>query len=456
MRSLSLAVYLLLASGCVHEPRTPEQAAALQIGLARVDITPTESVRLSGYQSRGEPATEVAGRLTATALAFGPAESATLLVAFDGIGMSQDMSDELAKRLGVERGHLALCATHTHAAPQLDGVLPFMFHTELPAEQTEAIGRYTDDLLDNLEKVSRAAIADIRPGLMAVGAGEVAIAANRRVIRDGRWTGFGVQADGPVDHSLPFMRITEPDGSLRAVLANYACHCTTLGGNFNAVHGDWAGAARDEFEARHPGALAMITIGCGGDQNPEPRGTLDSTLAHGAAIAEELERLVTDNLVSLTELPQPTFEEISLPFQKLQSAEDWRQLVAENPGRAYFANAMLERLERGETLPNHVVYPVQTWRFDDAFNMVFLGGEVVVDYALRLKRELGESLWITAYANDVPCYIPSKRIHPEGGYEVDRSMDYYGQPGSLSPDAEDLIVSEVKRQLTPGPRQTNR
>ena len=86
------------------------------------------------------------------------------------------------------------------------------------------------------------------------------------------------------------------------------------------------------------------------------------------------------------------------------------------------------------------------------FNMVFLGGEVVVDYALRLKRELGERLWITAYANDVPCYIPSKRIHPEGGYEVDRSMDYYGQPGSLSPDVEDLIVSEVKRQLTPGPR----
>lgn len=452
MRFLIFAIPLLLACGCVHEIRAPEQAASQQIGLARVDITPTEPIRLSGYQSRGEPATDVAGRLTATALAFGPAESATLLVTFDGIGMSHSMSDELAKRLGVERSRLALCATHTHAAPQLDGVLPFMFHTELPPEQTEAIERYTDALLDNLEKASRAAIADIRPGLMAVGAGQVTFAANRRVIKDGRWIGFGVQPDGPVDHSLPFMRITEPDGSLRAVLANYACHCTTLGGNFNAVHGDWAGAARDEFEARHPGALAMITIGCGGDQNPEPRGTLDSALAHGAVIAEELDRLVTDNLVSLTEPPQPTFDEISLPFQKLQSAEDWRQLAEEEPGRAYFANAMLEHLERGETLPDHVVYPVQTWRFDNSLSMVFLGGEVVVDYALRLKRELGEGLWITAYANDVPCYIPSKRIHPEGGYEVERSMDYYGQPGSLSPDVEDLIVYEVKRQLTPGPR----
>ena len=50
--------------------------------------------------------------------------------------------------------------------------------------------------------------------------------------------------------------------------------------------------------------------------------------------------------------------------------------------------------------------------------MVFLPGEVVVDYVLRLKKEFDPArLWVTAYANDEPCYIPSERILKEGGYE---------------------------------------
>jgi neutral ceramidase len=46
--------------------------------------------------------------------------------------------------------------------------------------------------------------------------------------------------------------------------------------------------------------------------------------------------------------------------------------------------------------------------------MVFLAGEVVVDYALRLKWEIDQKrLWVVAYSNDVPCYIPSRRILSE-------------------------------------------
>ena len=54
--------------------------------------------------------------------------------------------------------------------------------------------------------------------------------------------------------------------------------------------------------------------------------------------------------------------------------------------------------------------------------MIFLAGEVVVDYAHRFYREYdADRLWVNAYRNDVPCYIPSKRIYSEGGYEVDGS-----------------------------------
>jgi hypothetical protein len=109
---------------------------------------------------------------------------------------------------------------------------------------------------------------------------------------------------------------------------------------------------------------------------------------------------------------------------------------------------MLERLGRGEALPSSFPYPVQTWAFGEDLGMVFLAGEVVVDYSLRLKRELNaERLWVNAYANAVPCYIASARVIAEGGYEVDTSMDSYDKPTRLDPAAEDLIVKTVKSQL---------
>jgi len=75
---------------------------------------------------------------------------------------------------------------------------------------------------------------------------------------------------------------------------------------------------------------------------------------------------------------------------------------------------------------------------------VALGGEVVIDYNLRLKKELSRKpLWITGYANDVMAYIPSARVLKEGGYEADSSQVYYGQPTRWAPAIEDKITGKV-------------
>jgi hypothetical protein len=78
--------------------------------------------------------------------------------------------------------------------------------------------------------------------------------------------------------------------------------------------------------------------------------------------------------------------------------------------------------------------------------MVFLAGEVVVDYSLRLKAGY-DRLWVTAYANDVPCYIPSSRILKEGGYEGGAAMPYYDRPTRLGPDTEERIVGEIGKLM---------
>jgi hypothetical protein len=105
-------------------------------------------------------------------------------------------------------------------------------------------------------------------------------------------------------------------------------------------------------------------------------------------------------------------------------------------------------LEKGEELQKALDYPVQTWTFGDDLARVFLAGEVVVDYSLRLKNLYDrQRIWVNAYSNDVPCYIASKRVLKEGGYEAETSMIYYDRPGRLAPTVEDQIIETVQRLL---------
>jgi hypothetical protein len=80
--------------------------------------------------------------------------------------------------------------------------------------------------------------------------------------------------------------------------------------------------------------------------------------------------------------------------------------------------------------------------------MVFLPGETVVDYSLRLKRELdGTRLWVNGYSNDARCYIPSERVLKEGGYEGGDAMIYYDMPQKFAPGLEQKIIDAVRAQV---------
>ena len=56
-------------------------------------------------------------------------------------------------------------------------------------------------------------------------------------------------------------------------------------------------------------------------------------------------------------------------------------------------------------------------------------------------------MWINAYSNDAPAYIPSERILKEGGYEGAGAMVYYNLPAPFAPGLEDKIVAAVHAQL---------
>jgi hypothetical protein len=238
-------------------------------------------------------------------------------------------------------------------------------------------------------------------------------------------------------------------GGVRAVLVNYACHCTTLKGGDNYVHPDWAGDAASRIEAANAGAVALVVIGCGADSDPQPRG-LPEVATHGTTVAREVARLCAGEMQPLGRVTSARFRRIELPLDRTVGREELEARLKEPANIAYAATQFLRLLDAGQPLPSAVAYPVQTWAFGGDLTMVFLGGEVVAEYALRLKRELGATrLWVNAYSNHQPCYIPSTQVLAEGGYEAETAMNFYGLPTRLAADTEDRIIRTVYELLPP-------
>ena len=144
-----------------------------------------------------------------------------------------------------------------------------------------------------------------------------------------------------------------------------------------------------------------------------------------------------------------TYDEIGLALDQLPSREQVAEDVkSSNRYVSNRARLLLNQLDTVGKLSPTYPYPIGVWKLGSEVQLVTLGGEVVVDYALRLKRELsGSKTWVAGYANDVMAYIPSRRVLQEGGYEGARAMVYYGLPTVWSPLCEQMIVNEVHEQI---------
>ena len=434
-------LFCMEAKGQQEKPGSP---TLLMVGAATRDITPDYPVRLSGYGSRREPNKGIAQRIHAKALAFGGdlGRGPSLLITVDNCGVPASIRKEVLRRIAttfhVEDSSFAICSSHTHCAPMLAGILPNLFSADIPAEHQKAIERYTRDFTDALVAVCLDALENRRPSQLAWAIGSVPFATNRRQ--------FPMR---PVDHALPVLRVTDPQGKVTALLTNYACHCTTLG--IDEIHADWAGCAQEALERAFPGAVALTAIGCGADQNPIPRRTMELAAQYGESIAAEAAHLARSSMIPLRTLPEGKTQTIELAFDTLPTREGWQTLAASSSSAiAYHARKNLARLDRGETLPDSLPYMVQTWSFGDELAMVFLPGEVVVDYSLRIKTEFDHRrLWVNAYANDVPAYIPSKRIWEEGGYEGGGAMVYYDRPTRFAADVESRIFKAIHALVPP-------
>ena len=449
------AIFLFILSLTVSVQAQNRSAGnkLMDVGVATVDITPEWPVRLAGFAVRSkDEAQATLLPLNAKALAFGSdRQGASVVITVDLIGIPWNVTKEVANRLQIKKGidpaRLAMSASHTHSGPELGDLLNILQYRSATAfsdslisiDQMNRISLYVAQLTDKLEQVAIQALEARQPSHLSWAQGKVDFAANRRL------------AEGPVDHSLPLLRVTEPNGKVKALFLNYSCHAVSLDGSNNKYHGDWVGEAQRQIETNHPGVTALHAVGCGADANPSLRGLealpqLQRTIHYGKLIADEVKRLLTTEFKPINNAPAGKISVIELPYARVPDVREMVAQTSDKTVKGYYYRLALNEIARGRTIPTSLSYPIQVWTFGNDLAMVFLAGEVVSDYSLRIKREFdGDRMWINGYSNDVPCYIPSSRAlkEPRYGYEAVSSMYYYHKPSPFASDVEERIIQAI-------------
>lgn len=434
-----LAVLLLAGGLAIAQQRST--SAGMRAGVARVEITPQIPIYLSGYASRELPASGVAQPLWAKALAIeDAAHNRIVIVTVDLLGLSHeiitDVTRQVQARYPIRKDQLLFNSSHTHTGPVIWPCLDVVYELE-PAEQKK-VSQYGHELTGKLVDLIDRAIAASTPARLFSGHGQAGFAINRR---------NAIHPNGPVDHDVPVVKVANEDGSVKAILFGYACHNTTVVDEYQQVSGDYAGFAQQALEKQYPGAVALFMMGCAGDQNPEPRGKLQHASDHGQELADAVDAVLKGSLQRVNGPLQTAATTIPLYHQPLDIARYQADMVGDNKYLQRRAKLVLQAYNKGWKMDPYD-YPIQVVRFGKDFTILALSDEVVVDYSLATKaRYPNTNLFVAGYNNKVDCYIPSKRILKEGGYEADDSMIYYGFSGPFAEDVESRITIAITRLM---------
>lgn len=430
-----------------------DETIGWKAGVCAVAVTPEEPMWMAGYASRNKPSEGKVHDLFVKALALEDAAGKRMvIITSDLISVPRPIRDALEKvvqeKFNLPPEALLINCSHTHCGPEIRTTRWSM--DGLPEERLQQAANYVTKLQNSLASVVGGAIEDLAPARVSYCRARCGFAMNRRTPSATGFRNFP-NPDGPVDHDVPVLKVESPDGKLRAFAFGYACHNTTLG--FYQFCGDYAGYAQEYLQEAHPEATALFVMGCGGDQNPYPRRTLELAQQHGRTLANAVETALETNAQPISASLKSAYGMATVAYQTAPTQSQLEQKAASsNSYESLHAKRLLHQLETEGKLRDTYDCPVQVVRFGDQLTLVALPGETVVDYSLRLKAELssvdgsGPAVWVAGYSNDVFAYVPSRRVLLEGGYEAGGAMQYMTtilQHGPFTPDVEERIVSTV-------------
>ncbi len=412
-------------------------SAPISAGAATVDITPPPGLMMCGYAARTEPATGTHDPLTARALVIND----TAIVVADVLGFHEDSCARIRARSGFADHHVVVIATHTHGGP-----MPMAGRGGGTADPA-FLQRLEDGCVDAIQ---RAAAARQPARLLAGNGANPGIAFNRRT--DG----------GPIDPTVPVLRVETLDGAVLAVAFAHGCHPVVLGAGNRLYTADFPHYARTAIETAHPGAVALFLPRCSGDvstgHSPESSISTETPPDRTFAEAERLGRKLAQSVLAAALTPlsgnvAARSEPVELALARTETgdldalAREW-QALADTATSPAWATLYRHWSNWAVTTARE---PLTPWRGRvTALNwgglpLLFVPGEVFAATALaiRASQPAGPTPFVVSLADGVPGYIPPREDYPAGGYEVAEAHRYYGLPAAFAPGSAEALADAV-------------
>ena len=347
---------------------------------------------MSGYAARDHPAEGTLGDLWAKALALeDPAGHRAVLVTMDLVGIDRGLStrvrDAIQQKHKLDRSAIALCVSHTHSGPVVGSNLRTMY--VLDDEQQRRVDEYTAALGKKLIAVADEAIGKLAPATLEWGVGRAEFAVNRRnnaeaLVPKLRSEG---KLQGPTDHDLPVLAVRDAKGGagrnrLRLRLPRDDARRLSM---VRRLARRGAGRVGKSSPRRHRPLRCRLR----GRPEPDPAAEGGTREKYGQEAAKAVDAVLTSGHLKRIEGNfSGAYSEIDLPFAEVPDA---RAVGRRPPSRRTSTKCCgRRRCSRSSTAgrrsPKTYPYPVEVWRLGPDLKWVLLGGEVVVDYSLRLRR----------------------------------------------------------------------
>lgn len=409
----------------------------LRGGVAIVDITPPPGLLLSGFAARTEPAIGIHDRLTVRAIVLGD----TAIIVADVIGLHEAMSARIRQRCPLPAANVIVAATHTHGAP-----------AAMANRLGTADAAFLQQLEDGCVMAFEQALASAEPVALTAGMGaDPDVARNRR------------HTDGPLDRSLPVLRLRAADGHLIATVVSYACHPTVLGADNRLMTGDFPHFLRARIEAAHPGSVAIFLNGCTGDVNighaAQASWTLQSSNTRSFDNARRLGERIAEAALAAPEAPMgdtvsAAHDWVDLQLERREgdlsaAAAQWEHeaRTAEPLRRTLLEHWIAWARANAATPPGHWTARVSLLDWGGV-PIVALPGEIFAETGLAIRAACGDSpALIISYADGTPGYIPPASQYRFGGYEVDEAHRFIGLAGSFASGSAEHLADAATAML---------
>ena len=406
----------------------------IQVGASIIDITPPNGIAMAGFAARTEVAKGDHDALTVRALVVDD----TAIVTVDVIGIDANLSARARARASLPDQAITITATHTHGGP-----------VSMPGRlSAKADHAFILCLEDAVVKAVDLAIVNQKPARLLGGIGvEPGFATNRR------------RLDGPVDTGIPILRFESVEGSTIAILVSYACHPVVLGADNLSWTGDYPHFVRKKLETTFPGAIAIFATGCAGDVNTGHSAaaslSLLATPERSFAKAKEIGFGIANSVIDarLTDVSgnvghSEVFADICFEQREQEApdilAKSWRLAAKDTSSfEVIWANWAEKHMGR-DLSPLKARITALKW---GSVGIIALPGEIFAETALEIREKLAQKdpLFILAYADDNPGYIPPESDYLRGGYEIDEAHRFYGLGATIAPKtAEHLAEAGCK------------